>query len=68
MKPKYKTLRVSKQDKDFYGLSRFGNAGPYPNITGMKERYWGLDALCVKCGAYVYRVDEETYKKCGGVI
>lgn len=29
------------------------STGPYPNITGMR-RYWGKDALIVKCGAYIY--------------
>ena len=42
-------------------LTRFAAAGPYPNITGMKKLYWGEDALCVKHGAYVFKVDKETY-------
>lgn len=58
-----KTLTV---DKFFYKtmkLSSFGNAGPNPCISGMKEKYWGKDAYCLKCGAYVYNVDVNTYEK-----
>lgn len=56
-----KTIYVKKEYHDKLNLSQFGNAGPHPCISGMKEKYWGKDALCVKCGAYVYKVDEETY-------
>ena len=30
------------------------STGPNPNITGMRNLYWGRDALIVKCGAYIY--------------
>lgn len=30
------------------------SAGPYPNITGMRNLYWGKEALIVKVGAYIY--------------
>jgi len=42
---------------------KFACAGPHPNITGMKKHYWGMDAFCVKIGAYVYKVDAETYSR-----
>lgn len=58
-----KTIYVKKEYYDRLNLSSFGNAGPYPCISGMKEHYWGKDALCVKCGAYVYLVDERTYNE-----
>ena len=28
--------------------------GPYPSITGMRNLYWGRDALIAKAGAYIY--------------
>ena len=28
-------------------------AGPYPNITGMRNKYWG-NGLIVKCGRFAY--------------
>lgn len=30
------------------------SAGPYSNITGMRNLYWGKDALIVKYGVYIY--------------
>lgn len=60
------TLYVRVKDYDRLGLDKFPNAGPNPNIGGMKRLYWGKDALCVRCGRYVYNVDQETYKKAGG--
>lgn len=31
-----------------------GSAGPYGNLTGMRNLYWGKEALVVKAGAYLY--------------
>lgn len=62
---RHRTITTTKEKAQALGinLSAYGNAGPYPNITGMKEKYWGKDAFCVKCGAYVYNVPEEIYNK-----
>lgn len=70
MKIMYKTVTVPWEKGKQMGIvgGPFASAGPYPNITGMKEKYWGLDALCVKCGPYVYLVDKITYLNCGGAI
>lgn len=32
------------------------SAGPRPSVLGMKQLYWGMDALCVRSGQYVYNV------------
>ena len=32
------------------------SAGPYPNISGMRERYWGRSALIVKAGVNIYLI------------
>ena len=32
------------------------SAGPYPNIAGMREKYWGKAALIVKAGIYIYLI------------
>lgn len=61
-----KTIYVTKDRYEELGLERFGNAGPNPCISGMKRNHWGLNALCVKCGQYIYLVDKETYIKAGG--
>lgn len=42
-------------------LSVFPNAGPNPNITGMRRRYWGKDACIIKSGRYIYKVTREVY-------
>lgn len=56
-----KTIRVKKKYHDRLNLDSFPNAGPYPCISGLKEKVYGKDALLVQCGAYVYHVDEKTY-------
>ena len=45
-----KTLPVKYKDM----LNDYGSAGPNPNISGMKQNFWGNDAYTVKCGSYVY--------------
>ena len=30
------------------------SAGPYGNLTGMRNLYWGKESLVVKSGAYLY--------------
>jgi len=35
-------------------LEGYPNAGPRPNVTGMKKRYYGEDSICVMCGEYLY--------------
>ena len=42
-------------------LKNFPNAGPHPNITGMRKLYWGKDAYLIKSGVYVYKVDYSTF-------
>lgn len=32
------------------------STGPYPNICGMRNLYWGKTALIVKAGAYIYLI------------
>lgn len=42
-------------------LEQFPSAGPNPNIIGMKNLYYGIDALCVMCGTYLYNVTRKVY-------
>ena len=37
-----------------------GSAGPYPCIAGMRNKYWGRDALVVRAGAYAYYMGKDT--------
>lgn len=38
---------------------KFPNAGPRPNIRGMKEKYYGLESICVMCGQFLYYLGQE---------
>ena len=62
-----KTLKVTRREANLLNLGRFPNAGPHPNITGMKMKWGGRfgwkDVLCVSDGTYLYKVDQETYDK-----
>ena len=32
------------------------SAGPYPNIAGMRQKYWGRACLIVRAGVYAYNM------------
>lgn len=49
-----KTLPASEYDK--YKLGEFPNFHKSGSITGMKNLYYGKDALLVRCGNYIYNV------------
>lgn len=36
------------------------SAGPYPNIAGMRQKYWGKDCLIIKAGIYAYNMGKDT--------
>ena len=38
---------------------KFPNAGPGSYIRGMKERFYGLDSVCVMCGQFLYYLGKE---------
>lgn len=42
-------------------LENYPSAGPYPNITGMRNKYWGQDAYVIRCGAYAYKVPSHVF-------
>ena len=62
-----KTLKVTSREANLLNLGRFPNAGPNPDIIGMKMKWGGRcgweDVLCVSDGTYLYKVDYETYMK-----
>lgn len=57
-----KTITVKSTPENEEKLKNFPSAGPRPSIIGMKNLYWGKNALCIKMGQYVYNVDRETYE------
>ena len=50
MRVKY--LKVEKK----YMLSIFASFSANGSIKGMKDKYYGKNALLVKCGSYIYNV------------
>jgi len=54
-----KTLPVKEHDK--YNLSLYPNFSKTGSIIGMKKKYYGKDALLVKCGRYIYNVPASVY-------
>lgn len=55
-----KTLTVNKKDL-IHDLSIFANFSKTGSIIGMKQKYYGVDALLIRCGNYIYKVTEEVY-------
>ena len=49
-----KTVYV--RDKNRLRLSEYPNFSVTGNITGMKNKYYGKDALLVRCGSWIYNV------------
>lgn len=56
----YPVLYVPAKYRDYLRLSVYPNAGPRPNITGMRKIY-GPRAYLIKCGVYMYSVPREKY-------
>ncbi len=54
---KVKTL--PRDLKKQVNLSEFPNFDKSGSIRGMKEKYYGKDALLVRCGGFIYNVTSE---------
>lgn len=50
-----KSMYITKNIADLSGLD-VPNAGPRPNITGMRAKYWGKDAIIGLQGGYAYKL------------
>ena len=51
---------ANKSMKMRLSLDQYPNAGPNPNITGMRHIY-GTYAYLVKSGSYLYNVPKDVY-------
>lgn len=49
-----KAIPANQHDK--FNLSDYPNFSVTGSIIGMKERYYGKDALLVRCGRFIYNV------------
>ena len=52
---------MNKEEKKIYNLSQYPNFSATGNIYGMKKLYYGMDALLVKSGSWIYKVPKEIY-------
>ena len=52
---KGKTFYLKKSERDLSN-SNYPSAGPYPNIRGMREKYWGFNCDIAIQGAYIYKL------------
>ena len=50
---------VYVKDKERLKLSEFPNFSVTGSIYGMKKKYYGKDALLVRCGYWIYNVSSE---------
>ena len=56
--------KVKKWDiKDKIALSIFPNFSASGSVIGMRKKYYGNDALLVRCGSYIYKVTQEFYDR-----
>ena len=55
MRVKYLKVEDGKQ----VHIDRFPCFSVTGSITGMKDKYYGKDALLVRCGSYIYDVTSE---------
>jgi len=51
---KVKTMTETHGMKE--GIDKYPNFSVRGSVKGMKERYYGKDALLVRCGGYIYDV------------
>lgn len=52
---------MNNEQKKIYKLSQYPNFSATGNIQGMKEKYYGKDALLVRSGSWIYKVPPEVY-------
>lgn len=54
-----KTKYLKKEMGEKVNIHRFPNFHASGSIYGMKSRYYGMDALLVRCGSYIYNVSSD---------
>lgn len=57
--------RLNKQDGERLNISQYPNFHKSGSVIGMKKLYYGINALLVRCGNYIYNVtsNPEIYEK-----
>ena len=52
---------MNKEEKKIYNLFQYPNFSATGSIYGMKKLYYGMDALLVRSGSWIYKVPQEIY-------
>lgn len=50
---------IRKADGERLNLSRFPNFSATGSVIGMKRKYYGMNALLVRSGAWIYNVSSK---------
>ena len=58
-----RTKTLYTRDAEKAGISRFPNFHRTGNITGMKQLYYGKNALLVRCGSQIGSLNGIDYEK-----
>lgn len=56
-----RTRRLKVGDGKILHIEQYPSFSASGSIKGMKEQYYGKDALLVRCGGYIYNVPEQVY-------
>ena len=54
-----KVRRITKEEGKRVNISRFPSFHKSGSIRGMTNQYYGVAALLVRCGSYIYNVTSE---------
>lgn len=57
--PRVKRLTVEKGKR--LGIDKYPSFSASGSVTGMRNMYYGQQALLVRCGSYIYNVPKEIY-------
>ncbi|RKY69343.1 MAG: hypothetical protein DRQ02_01400 [Candidatus Latescibacterota bacterium] len=57
--PRVKRLKVKEGKK--LGIGQYPNFSVTGSVTGMRKRFYGQQALLVRCGSYIYNVPKSIY-------
>lgn len=52
---------MNKDQKAYYNLSQYPSFSAIGSVYGMKKLYYGVDALLVQSGAWIYKVPRHVY-------
>lgn len=57
----YKYVKATETNKRILKKYYLANAGPYPNIRGMREIAGWNKSFVIRCGSFAYRVPKRIF-------